>query len=387
MTTVTIMKCIFWSSGRAYSNPVPAAVSQCDPPDTCVFCLTNLHAVHKTVVQVFFRPSQCIQYNACTELSSRLLDETAALPILTLELTGGGRSPAILFSAPFLVMPAVPLGIVSSAQFTVVNDGYDNVDFSCRLPADEQHLPLQLEFPQGSVIGMAKPSVPVVVSFCADRPTSFTCEIEILDENGASLGKVLFLEKVMCSGYQCVSFLAAGSRYVLPVSGCSDCFTGTLQPFISRNRWRPQRTVDGINASPDHDWALPDDSRILEIALPKLPKLATKFIMSKTQKDLNEDLLTTIISSHGKALIDVIEALSGGLVTGKLSCFSLDPVQSSRQIRSHYTAILTYLQKYGGLVNIVRPEALMDKDVLLVYLAATCSSAKCEKVRRECELW
>lgn len=171
------------------------------------------------------------------------------------------------------------------------------------------------------------------------------------------------------------------------MSGCSDCFTGTLQPFISCNRWRPQRSIDGIDANPVHDWALPDASSILEIALPKLPKLATKFIMAKTQKELHEDLLTSSVSSNGKAFIDVMEALSGGLVTGKLSSFSLDPVQSSRQIHSHYTAILAYLQKYGGLVNMVRPEALMDKEVLSVYLTTTGSSAKCEKVRRECELW
>lgn len=155
--------------------------------------------MNKIVAQVFFKPSQCIQYNACTELSSRLLDDTAALPILTLELNGSGRSPAILFNAPFLMMPAVPLGIVSSTQFKIINDGYDNVDFSYRLPADEQHLPLKLEFPQGTVIGMAKPSVPVVVSFCSDRPTSFTCDIEILDENGISLSNVLLLTNVMCS--------------------------------------------------------------------------------------------------------------------------------------------------------------------------------------------
>lgn len=115
------------------------------------------------------------------------MDETIALPILTIELTGGGRSPAILFDAPFVMLPAVPLGIVSKAQFTIINDGYDNVDLSYRLPADEQHLPLQLDFPQGTIIGMAKASVPVIVSFCAERPTSFTCDIEILDDDGMSV--------------------------------------------------------------------------------------------------------------------------------------------------------------------------------------------------------
>lgn len=118
------------------------------------------------------------------ELFASLTDEASSLPILTLELAGTGRSPGICFDAPFILLPAVPLGLVSSAQFTVINDGYDNVDFTYRLPADEEHLPLQLDFPQGTVIGMAKSSVPAIVSFCSDRPTSFTCDIEILDETG-----------------------------------------------------------------------------------------------------------------------------------------------------------------------------------------------------------
>lgn len=111
-------------------------------------------------------------------------DDPTAMPILTVEINGGGRSPSIIFDAPFVMLPAVPLGIRSSAKFMIINDGYDNVDFSYRLPADEQNLPLKLEFPQGTVIGMAKSRVPALVSFCSERPTSFTCDIEILDEDG-----------------------------------------------------------------------------------------------------------------------------------------------------------------------------------------------------------
>lgn len=148
------------------------------------------HVASAGMLQVSFRPDQCIKYAACMDLFARLDDEDSSLPILTLELTGTGRSPAIAFNYPCVVLPAVPLGAVSSAEFTVINDGYDNVDFSYRLPADDEHLPLQLSFPQGTVIGMAKATVPAIVSFRADRPTSFTCDIEILDENGTNYSSI-----------------------------------------------------------------------------------------------------------------------------------------------------------------------------------------------------
>ena len=42
----------------------------------------------------------------------------------------------------------MPLGVKSHASFHVVNGGYDNLELRFRLPADESHLPLQIEFPE-----------------------------------------------------------------------------------------------------------------------------------------------------------------------------------------------------------------------------------------------
>jgi hypothetical protein len=62
---------------------------------------------------------------------------------------------------------------------------YDNVELRCRLPSDEENLPLKLEFPQGNVLGVAKAVIPVVVSLNAQHPLSFTADAEFLDEHGA----------------------------------------------------------------------------------------------------------------------------------------------------------------------------------------------------------
>eukprot|EP00892_Ulva_mutabilis_P006466 jgi/Ulvmu1/4191/UM019_0170.1 len=305
-------------------------------------------------VVVSFQPDQCIPYTASMELRARLADETAFLPILTLEFKGTGRSPAILFNTPYLVLPAVPLGVVSSAEFTVINDGYDNVDFSYRLPADEQHIPVQVAFPQGTVIGMAKSSVPAVVSFRADRPTSFSCSIEIVDENG--------------------------TRYVLSVSGCTDCFSGSLQPFISCNSLKSQE-IKGLYADPANHWTLPDVDTVLKISVPQLSSLACKYIQCKSGKTTDGDILFDIVSSKGKALVDIMEALSGNLVAGKVNSFSADHVQAATQVHAQCTAILAHLQRYGGLVNIVRPETLMDKETVLQYIRKKLPST------RDCQLW
>lgn len=76
------------------------------------------------------------------------------------------------------------MGMVSEAMFHVVNDGFDNLELRYRLPPDEVHVPLSISFPEGTLIGIAKEKLPVVMSFQASQPLSFTASVEFLDEEG-----------------------------------------------------------------------------------------------------------------------------------------------------------------------------------------------------------
>lgn len=172
---------------------------------------------------------------------------------------------------------------------------------------------------------------------------------------------------------------------MLSVSGCTDCFSATLQPFISCNCWKPSPALEAPIVRPTHNLALPDASSVLEVCLPNLSSLVTKYIQCKTNKHVHDNFVEDIMFTKGKALIDAIEALSGKAVSGKLTNFSADPVQGARQFHAQCVVILTHLQSYGGLVSMVRPEALLDKECLLQYLRST--SATDPKASRQCQLW
>ena len=75
-----------------------------------------------------------------------------------------------------------------------------------RLPADEHHLPLSLSFPEGTLIGIAKERLPVVVACTATRSTSFTANVDFLDDDG--------------------------KRYSLPVTGTTDASLLSIKPFL-----------------------------------------------------------------------------------------------------------------------------------------------------------
>ena len=136
-------------------------------------------------MQILFQPRDAVPYHATAELCARLPDEDAALPILSLDLAGSGRRPRLTFDTARVLLPAVPLGVRSTATFHVRNDGYDNLDLTVRLPADAQNIPLEAAFPEGTMVGIAKAAVPVVLTFRAARPTSFSASVDFVDEDGA----------------------------------------------------------------------------------------------------------------------------------------------------------------------------------------------------------
>jgi hypothetical protein len=134
-------------------------------------------------VQALFQPRACAEYDMTAALNAQV-DGEEDIKILDIHLRGSGRRPQLLFDTMHVVLPSTPLGIQSSAEFRIINDGYDNVDLKHRLPVDSEHLPLELKFPEGTMVGIAKNSIPVVVTFQAQKATSFTARLEFIDDDG-----------------------------------------------------------------------------------------------------------------------------------------------------------------------------------------------------------
>lgn len=78
----------------------------------------------------------------------------------------------------------MPLGLPSTARVFVINDGFDNLELSVRLPPDSARLPVTVSFPEGKLIGLAKERLPVDISCCSSRPLSFTTAVDLMDEDG-----------------------------------------------------------------------------------------------------------------------------------------------------------------------------------------------------------
>ena len=99
-----------------------------------------------------------------------------------------------------------PLGVPTTRRFSLVNRGYANERVSHRLPSDTNKIDLRVEYPEGTQIGVAQPTLPVDVTFVSSTPMSFTAAIDFLDEEG--------------------------NRFCAPVSGVADNSALTLPPLL-----------------------------------------------------------------------------------------------------------------------------------------------------------
>ena len=79
-------------------------------------------------------------------------------------------------------MPIVPLGVESRTTFKVINDGYENLNLEWYIPQDLGHIPVTLNFPEGTHLGVTRSRLKVEAVFKSDKPLSFSRVIEFREE-------------------------------------------------------------------------------------------------------------------------------------------------------------------------------------------------------------
>jgi hypothetical protein len=130
-------------------------------------------------------------------------------PYSFLRVLGEGVRPRLDFDCREIVLAPTPPGVPTTRRFHLVNRGYANERVSHRLPSDTNKIDLSVTYPEGTQIGVAKPSLPVDVTFVSSVPVSFTAAIDFLDEEG--------------------------NRFCVPCSGVADNSALTLENFVDVN--------------------------------------------------------------------------------------------------------------------------------------------------------
>lgn len=283
---------------------------------------------------------------------------------LTLEIQGTGQYPRLSFDVRECVLPPVPLGVPSRATFTIINNGYDNLELRYRLPADEGHQPMKVEFPEGNLIGIAKERLPVVVTFASDKPLSFTANIDFIDEDG--------------------------KRYSLPVTATADNCLLTHQPFMQLNAdllcfEHEEGHPVMLAHRPGLEYVLPEPSTALGPVTTSAN--IVRFLNATSSRGPLEQLLQQLVASRGKLIVELVELLSGKQVPNKQYKNSANKKEAAENLLSLFDALLVFLKSHGALLNAVKPEMLLEYEDFDRILNARSNQATAPEQLDAIDLW
>ncbi|MEW5300161.1 MAG: hypothetical protein WDW36_003110 [Sanguina aurantia] len=290
------------------------------------------------------------------------LDNDRSAPYLSLEVTGTGLFPRIRFDVRECVLPPVPLGFRSQAVFNIINNGYDNLELKFRLPADEVQLPIKIEFPLGTLIGIAKQSLPVLLSFASATPISFTANIDFMDEEG--------------------------TRYSLPITGTTDNCLLTNQAFLQANAASLVYSIEAgqpVSLERRDGYVLPAPHSAL--GPPGPSRNLTRYLHATSSKAPLGDLRRQMLASRGKLLAELVESLSGKPVPGKVAKLSSNKKEAAKQMLAQYDAVLLFLKRHGALLNAVKAEMLLEEDDFVRVLNDRTNQSSGVEETEAVDLW
>lgn len=247
----------------------------------------------------------------------------------------------LMFDVEEVLLEPVPLGVKASAQVLVINDGYDNLDLKVKMPVDTDKIPISVDFPDGTMIGVAKERLPMVVSFIAYKPTSFTAAIELMDFEGA--------------------------RYRLPISGVSDNSVLSTSDFMTRNakslniaRGAGPRDVPKLLLAPGSDET--STSGLANVGPLEVNRFLPRYLNATTMLGPFTNLREDILASKGRTIIDIVEILSGKPVPGKATQLPASRREAMVMLLNQYEKLIQHLASLGALLNTTKPEFLLDAD-------------------------
>lgn len=130
-------------------------------------------------------------------------------PYLIIELKGEGAEPKLFFDRREVILPITPLELQSKAVFLVQHNGYENLELVPKIASEVGKLPIQINFVDGSNLGVTKEKVKIEAVFTNKKPLSFTTHIDFYDEEG--------------------------NKFSIPISGTTDNSIFTCFSFLQRN--------------------------------------------------------------------------------------------------------------------------------------------------------
>jgi hypothetical protein len=379
-------------------------------------------------VDVTFTPAEPISYTANLPifLEGAGAHENDGDSYLDITLKGRGTPPSLSFDRREVVLPPVILGAISTATFYVINTGHDHCSLKFRVPSNEitsaVSVPFKILFPEGEVISMAKKKLPVTIELRSDKPMAFTSIIEFIDgeENGTyGIPVSGVTDNCLLTNYEYIDAHRNEVFFEAPPEKSPSLGSSTRDPndpgpgsplgkpnAPNAPAFPSSETLKKAAAMVPAPGSLPPSLPTTEMPLDLVFNKATSEDLQAIYDTINNDKLRSsssinykglvaylnacclrvpivswpedVVKQHGRQIVDLIEALSGKPLHGRVpipvtkkgksvqvnhdSVLPTNQVERVSMLLTQATNLLTFLKLNGGYVHSVRPENLLGKE-------------------------
>jgi hypothetical protein len=376
----------------------------------------NLTPGETVTIRVTFSPQEDADYE--NVLPIYLADqEDKTRPYLNLTLRGCGVYPRITFNVEDVLLPTVPLNVVSRAKFWLINDGYDNLDVTHKLPLNCT-VPLDVEFPMGTRIGIGNEKVPVIISYSSDKPISLNTKLEFFDADGSSYSINLIgcSDNSVFTNYPFIKQYADNYKY-FTMDGSPVVLYDKKQVLAMQQLESKRKEADRLRKRKETEKEMAELAKAQQAPNKKLskkekekeaaekakaakgnkapPPLTTAALLQQTDADekagidveaeaykmgdddidvlkgwLNANVMVApiknfpgdFLDTNGKAGIDAIEMMCGKKVPGKVKKLTSVKADQWTQLNNQYKELLLFMKQNGGLLAGVRSENLLQRN-------------------------
>jgi len=154
-------KCVPSTLEITISNPDNRAISwRIDQSklesDRVFFFVPNegrLDGLQTSIIRACFNPLDAEYFERVVPL---YVETEPNKPYLEITLKGLGAQPKLNFDRRDVILPIVPLGIVSKCVFRIFNDGYENMALKEIIHQEMENLNLKVEYLDGKTLGITK---------------------------------------------------------------------------------------------------------------------------------------------------------------------------------------------------------------------------------------
>ena len=188
-----IFKSLDSSKGFSYEikeRPEPGARNAAFAGEAPTFFVSpvrgDLAPATKTPIRLTFQPQARGKYTKVLDIY--ITDQPSSdVPYFPYFAEAAVYTPPWLSHKEDIVLPTVPLDITSRTSFEIINQGYSSLAVSYKLSPSIVGK-VDVEFPDGHEIGVAKSHSKVNVTSKSAVPTSWSGIIEFLDKGGEKFG-------------------------------------------------------------------------------------------------------------------------------------------------------------------------------------------------------